>query len=210
MNYIFDFDGTLVDSMPYWAGAHIKALEDAGIPIPDGFVNTITPLGNLGASKYTISLGLSASLDEYLSSLNERLYREYTTRVPLKSHVHETLLKLKACGHRLFVLTASPHFYLDDCLKGLGIYDLFDAVYSIDDFGMVKSDTAIYVATANRIGASVSDCVFVDDNEIAVATSKAAGMYAVGVYDESSKDRQNSIAAIADAYAVTFAELPIF
>ena len=87
---------------------------------------------------------------------------------------------------------------------------LFDKVYSIEDFSMVKSDTAIYLATAERIGASVSDCVFVDDNEIAVSTSKAAGMYAVGVYDESSRDRRESITAIADTYAVTFAELPIF
>ena len=210
MNYIFDFDGTLVDSMPYWAGAHIQALEAANSPIPEGFVNTITPLGNLGASKYTISLGLSASLDEYLTALNERLYREYTTRVPLKSHVRETLLKLRECGHKLYVLTASPHFYLDDCLKGLGIYYLFDKVYSIEDFGMVKSDTAIYLAIAKRIGSCVRDCVFVDDNEIAVSTSKAAGMYAVGVYDETSSDRKESITAIADAYAVTFAELPIF
>ena len=73
MNLIFDFDGTLVDSMPYWAGAHIEALREAGIAVPEGFVNTITPLGNLGASKHTISLGLDVSLDEYLTELNRRL-----------------------------------------------------------------------------------------------------------------------------------------
>ena len=32
MFYIFDFDGTLVDSMPFWAGTHIKALTENGIP----------------------------------------------------------------------------------------------------------------------------------------------------------------------------------
>ena len=210
MNYIFDFDGTLVDSMPYWAGAHISALEEHGIPVPDGFVNTITPLGNLGASKYTVSLGLECSLDEYLTALNTRLYSEYTTRVPLKAHVKDTLQKLRKAGHRLFVLTASPHLYLDDCLCLHGVHDLFDEVWSIDDFGMVKSYTAIYLAAAERIGASVSECVFVDDNEIAITTARAAGMYAVAVFDESSADRRESIAAAVDKYIDTFAELPIF
>ena len=62
MKYIFDFDGTLVDSMPTWAGVHINALKNGGIPVPDGFVNTITPLGNYRASQYTVSLGLDISL----------------------------------------------------------------------------------------------------------------------------------------------------
>jgi thiamine-phosphate pyrophosphorylase len=210
MNLIFDFDGTLVDSMPYWAGAHIEALRDAGIPAPDGFINTITPLGNLGASKYTISLGLDVSLDEYLTQLNRRLYREYTTRVPLKESVYDALTALRKAGHRLFVLTASPHVYLDDCLKLHGVYDLFDKVWSIDDFGMVKSDTAIYVAAAERIGAPISECVFFDDNEIAITTAKKAGMYAVAVFDETSADRRDAISAAVDKYIDTFADLPIF
>ena len=209
MNLIFDFDGTLVDSMPYWAGAHIEALREAGIAVPEGFVNTITPLGNLGASKHTISLGLDVSLGGYLTELNRRLYREYTTRVPLKETVYDTLTALRAEGHRLFVLTASPHVYLDDCLKINGIYDLFEKIWSIDDFGMVKSDTAIYVAAAERIGAPVSECVFFDDNEIAITTAKKAGMYAVAVFDQTSADRRDSISAAVDKYIDTFADLLI-
>ena len=57
MHYLFDFDGTLVDSMPTWSGVHVNALKSAGIPVPADFVQTITPLGNYRASQYTISLG---------------------------------------------------------------------------------------------------------------------------------------------------------
>ena len=56
-HYFFDLDGTLLDSMELWAGTHRKALEDAGIPVPENFVETITPLGNQGASEFVISLG---------------------------------------------------------------------------------------------------------------------------------------------------------
>ena len=41
---LFDFDGTLVDSMPFWAGTHIKALTEGGIPCPENYAQTITPL----------------------------------------------------------------------------------------------------------------------------------------------------------------------
>ena len=107
------------------------------------------------------------------------------------------------------MLTASPHVYLDDCLKINGIYDLFEKIWSIDDFGMVKSDTAIYVAAAERIGAPVSECVFFDDNEIAITTAKKAGMYAVAVFDQTSADRRDSISAATDKYIDTFADLLI-
>ena len=101
MTYIFDFDGTLVDSMPIWAGAHIKALKDGGIPGPDGFVKTITPLGNLKASEYTISLGLDMSLEEYTEILNSRLFEGYNYTIPLKDGAFETLKKLKESGNSI-------------------------------------------------------------------------------------------------------------
>ena len=67
--YLFDFDGVLVDSMEIWAGLHMQTLRDANIPVPEDFVETITPLGNYHGAKYTISLGLDISLEQHLDAL---------------------------------------------------------------------------------------------------------------------------------------------
>ena len=207
MTYIFDFDGTLVDSMDVWAGSHIKKLEENGISVPDDFVSTITPLGNLNASKYTISLGIDVTLDEYLEDISRKLNFEYRHNVKLKSNVKSTLEKLKSEGVSLNVFTASPHSYIDDCLKINGVYHLFDNVWSISDFGHTKDEIIAYKLLVERLGVDISECVFFDDNLVAVKTSKKAGLTTVAVYDKYSKPNEKAMREIADYYINDFSEI---
>ena len=127
--------------------------------------------------------------------------------IPAKAHVKETLLTLKEAGHSVNVLTASPHRYLDICLKRNEIYDLFDEVWSIDDFGHTKSETIIYEKAAARLGAKVEDCIFVDDNFTAISTAKAAGMQTIAIYDASAVSYEAQMREAADHYVVDFAEI---
>lgn len=206
MAYIFDFDGTLVDSMDYWAGRHIQVLKNAGIDCPDNFVETITPLGNLKASEYTISLGLQVSLEEYLSNLNKILFEYYSKEVALKPNVLSALKFLKVNGNKLNVLTASPHFYVDVALKRLGIYDFFDNVWTIEDFDCTKDQEIIYEKTAERLEEKIENCVFVDDNYIAIKTAKSAGMKTVAIYDATAQNLVQSLKNLADKYFYDFKE----
>ena len=96
---------------------------------------------------------------------------------------------------------------LDACLKRNGIYDLFDFVFSTDDFGKTKSDPTIYTDTVKKIGCKVLDAVFFDDNLIALKTAKQAGLKTVGVYDKSSKDYTQDIKETADYYINSFLEI---
>ena len=209
MVYLFDFDGTLVDSMPFWSGIHIKTLRDAGIPVPDGFVETITPLGNYHAARYTLSLGVDLPFDRYLDHVNSTLFTAYTTHIGLKAHVKDTLERLKARHISLNVLTASPHLYVDPCLQRAGIYELFDNVWTIDDFGLTKAQTEIYQAAAERLHADIADCVMVDENLTAISTAKAAGMQTVAVYDSSSASSAHMLQETADRYIHDFREFPV-
>ena len=205
--WLFDFDGTLVDSMPTWAGMHIKALEDAGIAVPADFVETITPLGNQGASELVISLGVPKPLEQYLEECGKIFTHEYSCNVPLKPHVTETLLRLQREGVGLHVLTAGTHRCADPCLKRCGIWDLFQNVWSMHDFGMTKDCPEIYLEAAMRIGARPEDCTMVDDNCIALGAAKDAGLRTVGVYDRSSAGSEAVIRGFADRYIYDLAEL---
>lgn len=204
MNLIFDFDGTLVDSMPTWAGVHINMLKEHGIAVPSGFVETITPLGNLNASKYTISLGVDIPLSEYLEKISKILCYEYLNNVPLKKNVKEFLASAYKAGHRLSVLTASPHLYVDDTLKKLGVYDFFSNIWTIEDFNLTKAQPEIYVEAAKRLDAPLSECVFFDDNYTAIKTAANAGMKTVGVYDDSSRSSKPEIEKVADYYLTEY------
>lgn len=201
-------DGTLIDSMPFYGGAIIKYLEMNKISYSKDILKIVTPLGYAGTAKYFIAnLGCTDSVEKICNDFKMLMLDDYLYRIQAKSGVPETLKVLKSKSDSLNVLTASPHETLDPCLKRLGIYNLFDKVWSCEDFGMTKADTKIYRQAAKILGTTVEKCIFVDDNYNAVYTAKKAGMTAYGIYDDSSKDYVEDMKRISDKYLYTFGEL---
>lgn len=205
--YLFDFDGTLVDSMPTYGGVMLRILQENHVAYPENIIKIITPLGIPGTAEYFIGMGLDRTKEEIVKIMIDYMVEAYTYRVPAKDGVIDTLLALKGRGDGLHVLTASPHDTLDPCLKRLGIFDLFDNVWSCNDFGTTKADPEIYRMAAERIGVPVSDVIFLDDNLGADQTAKSTGMQVYGVYDASSKEYENEIRAATDRYIYNFREL---
>jgi len=205
--YLFDFDGTLVDSMPAFVSVMLRILNENNIKYEDDIVKIITPLGYKGTAEYFKKLGISLSIEEMLKTMNEYAYNEYAYNIQAKNNVISVLEKLKNNGASLNVLTASPHSVLDICLKRVGIYDLFDNVWSCDDFLTSKSDPAIYIKAAEKLGKPVESVLFLDDNYNADKTAKTSGMKVCGVFDDSSADYVDDIKGIADYYIYDFTEL---
>ena len=96
---------------------------------------------------------------------------------------------------------------LDPCLKRLGLFDLFDNVWSCDDFGTTKSNPDIYKMAAEKIGFCVEEILFLDDNFNADKAAKQAGMNVCGVYDLSSAEYEDEMKKQADYYIYDFTEL---
>ena len=206
--YLFDFDGTLVDSMPTYVGMMKRILDENNILYGDDLVKIITPLGFKGTAKYYKEvLGIKLSMEELGELMGKYALYEYTYNIPAKNNVAETLRKLKEEGASLNVLTASPHLTLDPCLKRIGIYDLFDNVWSCDDFNTTKADPEIYRMAAEKMGVEVGEVLFLDDNLNADKTAKEAGMKVCGVYDDSSKEYEEEIREATDFYIKDFSEL---
>ncbi len=206
-HYLFDFDGTLVDSMPHWARTMLRVLDDHRITYPDDVIRIITPLGLKNTADYFRTLGLDLPRERILEEVASYLTPLYCDIIPEKEGVRHCLEQMKKAGLGLHVLTASPHRWLDPCLRRLGLYDLFDNVWSCEDFGTGKTDPNIYVEAAARIGAPVSDIAFLDDNINADKTAKAAGMPVIGVYDDSSAGDEAAMRELTDAYITSFCQL---
>lgn len=205
--YLFDFDGTLVDSMPTFGAIMLKILDEHGVSYGKDLVKIITPLGYKGTAEYFIKLGVNLTVEKLLEKMHAYATIEYEENIVAKQNVKRALTALKERGNSLNVLTASPHTMLDVCLKREGLYELFDNVWSCDDFNTTKANPEIYRMASSKLGVPVSDVIFLDDNYNALKTAKTAGMQVYGVYDLSSSEYAIEIKSITDRYINDFIEL---
>lgn len=206
--YLFDFDGTLVDSMPTYVGVMLRILDENKVSYGDDIIKIITPLGFIGTARYFRNeLKMALSEEAILDLMRKYATFEYENNIPAKANVEQVCRALKARGCSLNVLTASPHSSLDPCLKRLGIWELFDNIWSCDDFNTTKADPNIYRLAAQKLGVAVDEVLFLDDNINADRTAKEAGMQVCGVFDESSADMVAQMKAVCDQYIYDFTEL---
>lgn len=206
--HVFDFDGTLVDSMGYFSQGMLDVIKALGVDYPEDVINIITPLGYAKTAEYFVNvLGASETLETIHRMMAESLIYQYTYNVKIKPYVKQYLQKLKDNGCRLFVLTASPHLVLDVCMERNGATHFFETLWSTDDFGLNKAGTELFYKLAERIGCATEEIAFYDDNVTAVKNCRKAGMEAVAVYDPSNDAFADEIKASCDKYIKSYSDV---
>lgn len=194
--------------MPTWSRKVLRILEKRGIEYPPDLLRILTPLGDLGAAAYYHRVfGLTDPDEVLFAEMDEYAVPRYRDEIPAKPEVADALRELLARGKRVSVLTASPHKVVDPCLARNGILDLFEQVWSCDDFFTTKADPMIYHKAADALGCRVNEIIFCDDNINAIRSAKNAGCQTVAVFDESSREDEALMRAVADRYIYTFKEL---
>lgn len=206
--FIFDFDGTLADSMPFYAAEMLSILERNNIDYPTDIIKIITPLGYQGAAKYYVEqFKLDYTVDALVELIHEELYPKYCKEIILKPEVADYLTALKEQGHSLNVLSASPYRVIAAVLKRCNVFDLFDNIWSCEEFHRTKGEVEIYSEAVERVGGALKDTFFFDDNLEAIKTAVCAGLYTIGVYDDASADYIEEIKNTANKFIYSFKEM---
>jgi len=206
--YIFDLDGTLVDSMPSFAKGILKIADDAGLSYDETLLKILTPLGYRKSAEYYVNeLGVKDTVDNIVSHIEQNLVYEYTNNIITKPGVREYLKRLYDTGARLFVLTASPHLVTDVCLQNNGVYDMFEQVWSVDDFSLNKSETRLFFKVAETLNCKPEEIHYFDDSLIALANAKKSGYRTYAVYDAQNEDEVALMKREYDVFVGTFEEL---
>ena len=92
---VFDLDGTLVDSMPYFSKGILSIADDAGIEYGSELIRILTPLGYVGGAEYYVNtLGVKDTVENIVKTIGDRLVYEYSNNVVLKAGVGEYLRRL--------------------------------------------------------------------------------------------------------------------
>ena len=207
-HFLFDFDGTLVNSMDTFSRCVLTILDKFGVNYPDDIIKTCTPLGAKDSPKYCVNtFSMPISEEKFHDMMLEVAIPDYENSIPEKDGVTETMKALRERGYSLSILTGSPHETLDPAFNRLGFGELFENAWSVDDFPMNKADPKIYLRVAELLGVSPENICFLDDNINANRAAKQAGLKVVGVYDISSEASIDDMKRELDGYVYKMPEL---
>ena len=205
--YIFDMDGTLTDSMDYIGRSVRQVLDENHVPYGPESIETVTPLGYPNTARLFQTMGVPGTVEEIVARFMEILHHAYANDVPLKSGVAAYLRKCKAEGKRLCVLTGSPHLLTDVCLQRNGLWELFDHVWSVDEFGISKDNPVIYHEITRILDCQPAAITLYDDNLAACTTAASCGWNTVGVRDRQKAEIWAQLQQTAHRYLTDFAEI---
>ncbi len=205
---VFDFDGTLADSMHVWDNVDRHFCDRYGLVLPASYSDSIVGLGFEGTAQYFIDeLGLKMSVEECCEKFNELVYEDYRSNIRLKPGAYDYLKKLAARDVPLAIASSLNVKLLTAGLEANGIHDLFRSFSLCDELSTHKRESTVFLAAADSIGIEPERCLVFEDIVPAVKSAQRVGMTTVAVLDDSEAQDSNTIMHVADGYIKDFTQL---
>ena len=208
---LFDWDGTLVDSMPFWNAVPERYCAEKGVAYPAELQNIIGSLTMVQAAEAaTRLLHLPQSPAQTFDEMKQMVRRAYGTDIPLKPGVLDTVQAFHKAGVRMGIASASDADLIRTTLPRLGLDGYIDAICTCTESGDGKNkeeSPAVYEECLRRLGGDDrSQAVIFDDALFAARTATAAGFTVAGVYEATSPGTQEELRRVCRYYFKNAAE----
>ena len=214
MNYdfdaaIFDMDGTLLDTMPYWRYTGLEYLLAHQLPM---FPDMVAAMFSTSSRRLIVEnqerLGIKVDYDEMVRELEGYMNRHYIFDANLKDPAVPAFLDhLREQGIRLCVATGSPRDYARNGLKRTGILNRFEFVTDNYEYPFRKEQPEYFLNLAKRMNVDPARCWVFEDALYAMKSAKSAGMKVCAIEDKTQSADREQIKDIADVYIKSYKEL---
>jgi HAD superfamily hydrolase (TIGR01509 family) len=165
--FLFDLDGTLVDSVYQHVLAWKEALDQEGIDLSVWRIHRrIGMSGGLFMNQLLreISLEISTERLERLARLHAEAYQRHAARVRPLPGARELLSALNAAGHPWAIATSGRMETAAPNLLALGVDPDKVVVVTRDQVKYAKPDPDLFLAAAARLGAPIETAVIIGDS----------------------------------------------
>ena len=201
---IFDFDGTLFDSMFIWENVGAVYLRSQGVEPKLSMREDVRALSLYQSACYfRREYGLFHTVEEIMAGINKCVEELYIHEVLPKPGVVDLLEQLKNLGVPLCIATASDRYQIEAALRRCHMDHFFDAIFTCSEVGHGKDEPVIFRRAMEHFRADPGSTVVFEDALHAVQTAKGDGFTVAAVFDES-EHRQQEIRNLADCFISDF------
>ncbi len=178
---LWDMDGTLVDTEPYWIAAEHAIVAEHGGTWNDEFAHQLVGHDLLVSARFIRENSpITWEPERIIEELLERVVAQVSDHVPWRPGARELLADLAEAGVPSALVTMSWRV-LADAVVGALPEGTFVAVVTGDEVEHGKPHPEPYLAAARLLGVDPARCVAIEDSPTGVRSAVAAGVPTLAV-----------------------------
>jgi HAD superfamily hydrolase (TIGR01509 family) len=178
--YLFDCDGTIVDSMPLHYVAWKRVLAEWNCEFGE---QTFYAWGGMPVAEIINTLNVRDGLTMPVEEVAKRKEALYFEILPELKAVPEVLEHIEfSHGHIPFaVVSGSTRDSVTASLDLLGLLDKFETLVCAGDYERSKPDPEPFLIAAKQLGVRPEDCLVFEDTDMGIQAATSAGMASVKI-----------------------------
>ena len=186
---IFDMDGVLIDSEPFWQESEIDVFGRAGLSLTrEMCLQTmglrVDEVVVYWRRRHPFDAAPAGTLeDAIIGGVVERILSQGEA----KEGAAHALGFFRALGLPVALASSSAYRLIGAVTERLGLAGAFDVVYSAEEEEYGKPHPGVYLTTAQRLGVAPAECLAVEDSFNGVLAAKAARMRCVAVPEPAQR-----------------------
>jgi HAD superfamily hydrolase (TIGR01509 family) len=207
---IFDLDGVLADSEPWWNQIDAKLLSEYGVKYQGEYHREVLGVSYpIAIEFYKKKFGISAPTGEMMKRREKIATEFFADRVGLFPSTKEVLEQLRQMNLRLAVATSSVSASARPFLDRHQLTPFFDVIVAGDEIERGKPEPDIYLRAAENLGVASDECLVIEDSLSGIAAAKAAKMRVAAIPDRRFVDPRE-YEKEADYLLNDLSEIPAF
>ncbi len=199
---IFDFDGTIADSMPFWSDFASKFVLHLGGTPREGLNKLVNAMSVQEAEIYLQKEYFpEMTLEQVIKATDEYVMARYKKGFNQKPGASDFIKEMHARGVKMAIATATDREPVSLALSALGLSEYFEFIITCTDAGIGKSSSPkVFDMALERLGAKKEEALIFEDSFYAAKTAKAALYTVCGVYDDFSSGKKDDMTELCDYY----------
>ena len=205
---IFDLDGVLADSEPWWNEIDKKLLGEYSVVYRGEYHQNVLGVSyQMAVEFYKKAFNLSVPTEELMRRRGEIAAEFFANRVGLFPSTRTVLEELRQMNLRLGVATSSVSASARPFLDRHKLTSFFEVILTGDEIERGKPAPDIHLRAAEKLGLTADACLVIEDALSGIAAGRAAGMRVAAIPDTRFVDRRE-YEKQADYFLRDLSEIP--
>ncbi|WP_028025482.1 hexitol phosphatase HxpB [Enterovibrio calviensis] len=189
---IFDMDGLLVNSEPFWQDAQLAVFSELGINITrqDTIDTTGIRIDQIVKHYFDTQGWQGPTCDEVCGMILDKVIELVAIHKPIMPGVIHALTLCKEANLRIALASSSPLRLIETTLKALELETWFEHCHSAEHLKYGKPHPEVYLNAADSLGISPENCIAFEDSFAGLLAAKSAQMRTVVVPEHLVADQE--------------------